>query len=220
MSNSDAAGNESSSSNPIPPPTDESPRLAPRHSPHGRGSSPMHSWEMALFSPPPPRTPPIIGAPGRTAFGPYRPPAPQWPSTGPSGSRGLGFQAVPVGGRGGGVVAAAGGLHIGGCPSGRKRGREGGVGSSSGGNRVGEGGVQHCSVCNKGFGSSKALFGHMRSHPDRGWKGVHPPPAFRAEEEFADLHVAPEAEAEPEAGEDENNYRVPDLNQPPPPDSI
>lgn len=223
MSNSDAACNESSSYNPIPPPTEESPRhrgfgeLAPHLYPRGRGSSPVHSWEMALFSSPRPRTPPIMGAQGRTAFTLYRSPPPQWPSPGPgpsqgpSGSRSLGFHPVLV--EGGGVAAAAG-LRIGGNPSsGTKRGREGGVRSSGGG--VGNV-AQHCSVCNKGFGSSKALFGHMRSHPDRGWKGVHPPPAFRAEEEFADLHVAAEAD---EAGEDGMNFQVPDLNQPPPPDS-
>ncbi|KAL1536884.1 translation initiation factor IF-2-like [Salvia divinorum] len=230
MSNSDAAGSESSSSNPIPPPIQDSPRhrgrgreLSPHVNPRGRGSPPMHPWEMALFSQPPPRTPPTIGAPGRTAFGPYRPPPhQQWPflgpSHGPGGSRGLGFQAVPVGGGGGG--GPSGGLRIGRSPAGKKRGRDGGAGSSaSAGNQGGGNAYQYCSVCNKGFSSSKALFGHMRSHPDRGWKGVHPPPAFRAEEEFADLHLAAEEEAGEDAGDNEGNFRVPDLNQPPPPDS-
>lgn len=238
MSNSDAAGNESSSSNPLPPPTEASPlcrrggggELAPHLSPHGRGSPPIYPWEMALFTPPRPRAPPIMGAPG-TAFGPYRPPPPQWPSPGSghaaSGSRRyLGFHTVPAGG---GVAAVGGGIRIGGSLSGKKRAREGGASGGSGGNGAGDGIVQHCSVCNKGFGSSKALFGHMRSHPDRGWKGVHPPPSFRAEEEFADIRMAAaaaaaavEAEAEsapPKEAEDEAEYRVPDLNHPPPPDS-
>lgn len=35
-----------------------------------------------------------------------------------------------------------------------------------------------CQVCNKRYTSWKALFGHMRSHPDRPWRGVHPPPRF------------------------------------------
>lgn len=35
-----------------------------------------------------------------------------------------------------------------------------------------------CQVCNKRYTSWKALFGHMRSHPDRSWRGVHPPPRF------------------------------------------
>ncbi|CAH2069777.1 unnamed protein product [Thlaspi arvense] len=33
-----------------------------------------------------------------------------------------------------------------------------------------------CCVCHKKFTSMKALYGHMRFHPDRGWKGVLPPP--------------------------------------------
>lgn len=33
-----------------------------------------------------------------------------------------------------------------------------------------------CCVCHKKFTSMKALYGHMRFHPDRGWKGVFPPP--------------------------------------------
>ena len=33
-----------------------------------------------------------------------------------------------------------------------------------------------CIVCSKQFGSWKAVFGHMRSHPGRHWRGVFPPP--------------------------------------------
>ncbi|KAJ4875404.1 C2H2 type zinc finger transcription factor family [Raphanus sativus] len=29
-----------------------------------------------------------------------------------------------------------------------------------------------CCVCHKKFTSMKALYGHMRFHPDRGWKGL------------------------------------------------
>ncbi|XP_057723385.1 zinc finger protein ZAT2-like [Arachis stenosperma] len=32
-----------------------------------------------------------------------------------------------------------------------------------------------CYLCNKEFLSEKSLFGHMRSHPGREWKGIHPP---------------------------------------------
>ncbi|KAF8099127.1 hypothetical protein N665_0251s0050 [Sinapis alba] len=32
-----------------------------------------------------------------------------------------------------------------------------------------------CCICHKKFTSLKALYGHMRFHPDRGWKGVLPP---------------------------------------------
>ncbi|XP_058096259.1 zinc finger protein ZAT2-like [Magnolia sinica] len=32
-----------------------------------------------------------------------------------------------------------------------------------------------CSQCFKQFPSQKSLFGHMRCHPDRNWRGIHPP---------------------------------------------
>ncbi|XP_010536792.1 PREDICTED: zinc finger protein ZAT9 [Tarenaya hassleriana] len=32
-----------------------------------------------------------------------------------------------------------------------------------------------CCVCRRKFTSMKALYGHMRFHPDRGWRGVQPP---------------------------------------------
>lgn len=33
-----------------------------------------------------------------------------------------------------------------------------------------------CFLCRKNFQSMKSLFGHMRSHPDRDWRGIQPPP--------------------------------------------
>nr|POE98955.1 zinc finger protein zat3 [Quercus suber] len=32
-----------------------------------------------------------------------------------------------------------------------------------------------CCICNKDFPSTKSLSGHMRSHPDRDWRGIQPP---------------------------------------------
>ena len=36
--------------------------------------------------------------------------------------------------------------------------------------------VFKCDCCPKEFLSLKSLFGHMRSHPDRNWRGMNPPP--------------------------------------------
>lgn len=135
---------------------------------------------------------------------------------------------MPVGGSGSGGVAAPG-LQFGGYPAARKRTRDAGAGAGGGNPPVqppnNEG---SCSLCGKVFLTPKALFGHMRSHQGRGWKGARPPPTFNAEEEFADFRVGQldagdDAAAEGGGGaEDEEagyNYKVPDLNNPPPEDS-
>ncbi|KAJ6425074.1 hypothetical protein OIU84_025779 [Salix udensis] len=40
---------------------------------------------------------------------------------------------------------------------------------------VASGGKPTCCLCGKVFPSMNSLFGHMRFHPDRGWKGTQPP---------------------------------------------
>jgi hypothetical protein len=39
-----------------------------------------------------------------------------------------------------------------------------------------------CYVCGKNFPTMKALFGHMRSHPGRPWRGILPPPTEKNNE--------------------------------------
>ncbi|XP_022754082.1 uncharacterized protein LOC111302427 [Durio zibethinus] len=34
-----------------------------------------------------------------------------------------------------------------------------------------------CCICKKDFRSMKSLFGHMKNHPERSWRGIRPPPS-------------------------------------------
>ncbi|CAK7355536.1 unnamed protein product [Dovyalis caffra] len=42
-----------------------------------------------------------------------------------------------------------------------------------------------CYSCGKKFGTWKAVFGHMRAHRDRGWRGAFPPPTWSSHEKTA-----------------------------------
>ncbi|CBI24296.3 unnamed protein product, partial [Vitis vinifera] len=52
-----------------------------------------------------------------------------------------------------------------------KNGSESGVAENIGGTDQAK-----CPVCSKGFHSKKAMYGHMRCHPEREWRGINPPP--------------------------------------------
>jgi len=58
---------------------------------------------------------------------------------------------------------------------------------------VASGGKPTCCLCAKVFPSMNSLFGHMRFHPDRGWKGTQPP-------SFSDKHSSSSSLSESAAG--------------------
>ncbi|KDP43755.1 hypothetical protein JCGZ_22382 [Jatropha curcas] len=45
-----------------------------------------------------------------------------------------------------------------------------------------------CSLCDKRFGSWKGVFGHLRAHPERDWRGAFPPPK-RAEASWSPIRI-------------------------------
>lgn len=98
-------------------------------------------------------------------------------------------------------------------------------------------GEPRCATCNKVFKSWKALFGHLRSHPERTYRGALPPPTaaeldiHRCQQQLAStLLTAAQAAAsrrrldidlnQPSAADEEDRTGVGfDLNAEPPPES-
>ncbi|KAM7529513.1 hypothetical protein LguiB_032923 [Lonicera macranthoides] len=94
-----------------------------------------------------------------------------------------------------------------------------------------------CTICGRVFPTPRGLFGHLRSHPNRAWRGAFPPPVFD-QDEFADVpgqvniqggdnaggqgnvgHAGIDINQPPAAEEpDPAPYLLPDLNNPPPPE--
>ncbi|KAK4709493.1 hypothetical protein R3W88_030418 [Solanum pinnatisectum] len=85
--------------------------------------------------------------------------------------------------------------------------------------------VVSCEICHKNFPSKKSLFGHMRCHPDREWRGMKPPSknisknkGFRASfhdedvnEGYEDRFASLRDEEEEEGGNHFNVVELPSL---------
>nr|GMD32597.1 hypothetical protein Iba_chr09bCG9750 [Ipomoea batatas] len=61
---------------------------------------------------------------------------------------------------------------------------------------AGQAGDFTCEICGARYPTEKALFGHLRCHKDRGWRGAFRPPTFTMEEfaEYQEHLVKPEEE--------------------------
>lgn len=139
----------------------------------GSGSSsdqPVHTAEVGRetsVTPPPP--PPPTRPPATPPIPPSRPQVAG--GRGIGGARGsgipVGLEGIQVGGSAGGSAAAHQEVGGGGLSRPKRKAPE----------TVAPAGVDQpiCSVCGKGFGSWKSLFGHMRAHPERRWRGVFAP---------------------------------------------
>lgn len=133
------------------------------------------------------------------------------PDSGDGGS-GSGIGGIPVGG--GGSGGGNSGIPVSSSPNrGLKRPRE---------SRDSD--LLQCYLCNRVFQCKQGLSGHMKSHKDRAWRGINPPPLF-SRNEFMDLFVEINRTAEVAEGQrreneeaEVNRPRIPDLNEPLPSD--
>lgn len=105
----------------------------------------------------------------------------QKPAAAPESQTGSGSGSASRVGGAGGISIGGGGEQGGGSGSTAVATAGRGPGGGGRGKRkaeiIGPVGVEMvCSVCKRDFGSWKALSGHMRSHPERQWRGIFPPP--------------------------------------------
>ncbi|KAI5683980.1 hypothetical protein M9H77_05208 [Catharanthus roseus] len=177
---------------------------------HVEKSSQTISPPPHLILPPSRPSPRQGGSPSRGSLG------------GLGGTPPHGMYAITIGGGGGGgsAIGSADGVILDGINT--KRVRELNENFLIGGDES-EGNDQFkCNLCNKEFGSNKSLFGHMKTYTDS------IPPTF-SRQEFVDIGLLnPEGGEEgkrgqeveqivlPQALEGTRQYRVPDLNLPPP----
>ncbi|GFZ09448.1 hypothetical protein Acr_21g0000470 [Actinidia rufa] len=166
------------------------PNDSPNQSPTHKTPKPRVAGEGPSGSTPPPRA--AGASPSPQPLRDFRP-----HTTAAVGGGETAAGESSTGGWGGETVAVSEGLAllaIGGCgdcveaASGeggsgtvhRKRTRDGGVPPPV------EGQQFQCPVCGRFFPSNHSLSGHMKSHPHRGWRGIHPPPVF-SRDEFGDI---------------------------------
>jgi len=58
-----------------------------------------------------------------------------------------------------------------------------------------------CCICNKEFPTKNALFGHMRSHPERPWRGVSPPTQKNSSSPSSSYYCSPSSSLNSDSSE-------------------
>ncbi|KAL9670295.1 hypothetical protein QQ045_007846 [Rhodiola kirilowii] len=67
------------------------------------------------------------------------------------------------------------------------------------------GGKPMCPICGKDFPSNKALFGHMRCHPERNWRGIQPP-VYSSSSTVSDVQAQSDDDVN-DCGDDDNGLK-------------